>query len=118
MIFLDRDIDEVLASQTKMRLRTGNQVQQNNSQMYNAMKSHRDTTLNLLKRFSNIRLLIVPYHGLIAEPERWIDQIAEFLSNRFSLNKTEMARTIDPSLYRNRLSNFTSETEQLTTSRP
>ena len=103
VLFMQRDIDEVLASQSKMLERSGNKGA---SVAPDALKKiftkQLAETITWLQQQPNIQLLEVDYKGMIDEPAGTIAGIDEFLGGE--MNVEAMAAAIDPSLYRNRQS--------------
>jgi hypothetical protein len=99
IVFMERDINEVLASQTKMLERLG-QPAAPVDQLKNSFEIHLKRLFAWLQNQSNIRVVQINYNRLISEPDTECDAIAEFLDHQ--LNVQQMLGVIDPALYRNR----------------
>jgi hypothetical protein len=101
VIFVDRPLDEVIASQLKMRANRSEASLPEVERLRQALAKHRDSILALLQRTPNVATLIVRYPDLIARPALWSSRVAEFLADR--VTRTErMAAAVRPELYRNR----------------
>lgn len=101
IVFMERDIEEVLASQETMMRRDG----------LDPDAIGRDVLLHLFqaevfafRRWAeaqaNIRIFYANYARLIAEPETCAAEIAAFLDRPLDIRA--MASVVDPELYRNR----------------
>lgn len=99
VVLMQRNLDEVLASQDKMLARRG-QKAASHDVLRSAFESHQVKLGKWLSEQSNFRVLKVDYASLIGDPQAHARQIAEFTGH--SLNVDEMATAVDPSLYRNR----------------
>jgi hypothetical protein len=101
VIFMDRPVAEVAASQAKMLDNRGTtRVDTDPEKMRQALKGHRQRILAGLKRSPNFEVLVVDYPGLVREPEAWASRISAFLGNVPEPSK--MASVVRPALYRNR----------------
>jgi hypothetical protein len=99
VIFMQRDIDEVLESQEKMLCRLGRPAAPR-EQMKASFAVHLDRVTRWLASQPNFRVLYVSYNQLLGDPEGETGKVAEFLDGR--CNPERMLTAIDPSLYRNR----------------
>ena len=99
IVFMQRDLDEVLASQEKM-LRRRHQPVPPAETMKASLTIHLDRLLRWIPLQPHMRLLLVSYNELIQEPEREVLRIREFLDG--CPEPDRMLDAIDPSLYRNR----------------
>lgn len=99
IVFMERDINEVLASQTKMLERLG-QPATPVDQLKNSFAIHLKRLFAWLQNQPNIRVIQVSYNRLISEPDTECDAIAEFLDHQ--INVQQMLDVINPTLYRNR----------------
>jgi hypothetical protein len=99
IIFMRRDIDEILASQDKM-LKRREAVGAPHDQIRDAFLTHLDTVINWLIGRPHMQVLFVQYGQLLSDPMSGAVEVNAFLDNRLHTN--QMARAIDPSLYRNR----------------
>ena len=99
IIFMERDMDEMLLSQEIMLARL-NKPAAPRAAIKRAFIEHLHNLLEWLSDQPNIELLHVCYNDLLARPEGQTDRISAFLRGR--ANSQSMAKTVDPSLYRNR----------------
>lgn len=99
IVFMLRDINEVLASQTKMLERLG-QPPAPVDQLKNSFEIHLKRLFAWLQDRPNIRMIEINYNRLISEPDTECVAISEFLDH--PLNVQQMLDVIDPTLYRNR----------------
>lgn len=101
VIFLRRNLDEILASQRKMIINRGEDPDQMDDAQVAAMfNRHIELVEKWLQRQANIETLYVHYSEVMAGPVSQIGLIARFLGR--DLDQIAMAQVVDPSLYRNR----------------
>jgi hypothetical protein len=99
VVFMERDLDEMLASQEKMLQRLGRKAAPR-EQMKRSFIAHLEKLNEWLPRQQHMQVLRVRYHELIQEPEREARRVHEFLDAKPNVSK--MAKSVDSSLYRNR----------------
>jgi hypothetical protein len=101
VIFMRRDLDEVLASQDKMiaRLDQGD-TSANQEAMKEAYRNDIVRTRLLCRKRPNFELIEVHYKAAIDDPASACRMVNEFLGGR--LDEAAMRAAIDASLYRNR----------------
>jgi hypothetical protein len=99
IIFMQRDLDEMLISQEKMLERL-NKPSAPRDQIKRSFRIHLDRLRDWLGRQGNMEVLYVSYNDLIAQPEVQAERISAFLLG--AGDTMAMARTVDASLYRNR----------------
>jgi len=99
VIFMERDLEEVLLSQETMLQRLG-QTATPREEMKRAYTLHLANLHEWLCRQGHIKILRVNYNELIESPDRISQRVSEFLDGRPSAQS--MARAVDPSLYRHR----------------
>ena len=99
IIFMERDLEEMLVSQEKMleRLHRPAAPREKIKESYTL---HLESLHTWLEQQGNIKVLRVSYNDLIDRPELEAERIGEFLGH--NLNVRKMAKTVDPSLYRNK----------------
>lgn len=97
VIFMERDIYEVVKSQDAMLGQTTDQ-QASNYMMGIFTKEVRDTKELLAKRL--IPTLYINYKDVISNPTRAVSEASAFMGG--SLDKAAMLATVDPTLYRQR----------------
>jgi hypothetical protein len=99
VIFMQRDLDEVLASQQQMLARRGESADASGASR-EVFQSH----LAQVERFMAARpcfeTLYVPYREAVAAPEATAAAVARFLGR--SMDTAAMAKAVEASLYRNR----------------
>src|SRR5262249_5212286 len=99
VIFMERDLDEVLASQEKMLQRLGRPAAPRD-QMKRSFNMHLEKLHEWLPRQSLLEVLRVGYKTLVERPELEAERVNQFLGG--TANVDNMAKTVDTSLYRNR----------------
>ena len=99
IIFMERELDEVLVSQEKMLARLGKPVAPR-SAIERAFMDHLRRLREWLAKQPNIEVLYVCYNDLLHSPEQQAERVSTFLAGR--PNVLEMATSVDSSLYRNR----------------
>lgn len=102
VVFLRREIDEVLASQAKMLERRGEVNEASDEDMKKMYEQHLEKVLFQLRFRKNFETLYVRYREVLNDPKTQAEKINEFLGG--SLDVDAMAAVVDPSLYRNRSS--------------
>ena len=99
VIFMQRDLDEVLASQQQMLARRGEDDAATPASC-DVFQAH----LTQVERFMAARpcfeTLYVPYREAVASPEATAATVARFLGR--SMDTAAMAKAVEASLYRNR----------------
>jgi hypothetical protein len=102
ILFMRRQIGEILASQRKMLLNRGEDAERvDDEQMSQYFKKHLAQVENWLLNQPHISVLNVDYNHLIQDPTPGVQQINAFLEN--NLNEERMKACVDPKLYRQRL---------------
>ena len=99
IIFMERDLDEVLSSQEKMLARSGRQAAPRDS-LKRAYTLHLSRLQAWLQRQAQLRVLLVSYHELIGHPAQEAARVCEFLGAQ--LDGGKMVSAVDTALYRNR----------------
>jgi hypothetical protein len=101
VIFMQRTLDEVIASQNRMLAERGlPQDEAGNDRVRQLYQTHIDTTLRLLRGRRCFSTLVVDYSATLARPEDTARQLNRFLGGRLDVGR--MAAAADPALYRNR----------------
>lgn len=102
IVFMQRDLDEVLRSQAKMRDRLGTaDADMDTARLRAEYEAHLTQTLTWARRQPFIKLLTVDHRGLLTDPAPQIQAVADFLSLDASATQA-MSTVIDPDLYRER----------------
>lgn len=101
VVFMERDLAEVLASQRKMLVNREEDAEAaDEAQLQTLFTQHLDETKTWLAQQSNFDVLYISYGELLTEPTPQVAQLNAFFDN--ALDTTAMAQVIDPALYRNR----------------
>jgi predicted ATPase len=100
VIFMDREIHEVLASQKKMLQRRNEVSTISDEDMEKQYREHLKAVKYWLPRQSNMRVMYVKYNEMVKSPETLVPSIINFLE--LPLNADAMKAVPNPSLYRNR----------------
>jgi len=101
VIFMHRDISEVLASQRRMMERRGEAPDSVPDEAMAALfKRHLHETQQWLASQPNIKTLYINYNETLRNPWPTIDRLNAFLGGK--LDAEAMARAVDPKLYRQR----------------
>lgn len=100
VLFMHRNVDEVIASQNKMLIRRGEPVGDDERPMKAIFEKHVREVKFWLDRKKNFDVLDLHYSDVLAHPENEARRIQAFLG--LPLRIEEMARMVDPALYRNR----------------
>ena len=103
VLFMRRDLDEVVISQEKMLIRRG-VVPPDRNVIKAALQTHLDKLFRWVQQQSSIEMMEIDYNCLIHEPAPMIHPLAEFLKRE--LDSERMLSAIDPGLYRNREDNI------------
>jgi len=101
VVFMRRNIDEILASQTQMLKRRGtHDPSVSDDEIRRMFLVHLDHVVNWLNEKECVDVLYVNYNRLIKEPAEIIDRLNGFFGG--DLDTTAMASRIDKKLYRQR----------------
>jgi len=101
IIFLERDIQEILASQHKMLANRHEEMTATDAEVEVQIRNHLSVMRPWLVRQPNMEVLYINYNSLMTQPEPLCEQITEFLG--LPLNQTRMLAVPDADLYRNRM---------------
>lgn len=100
VVFMRREISEVLASQSKMLARRGEEQGAEDGSMREFFETDLWKANYHLKRATHIQALDLHYRQVLAEPVVEAKRMAEFLGRDMDIEA--MASIVDPELYRNR----------------
>lgn len=100
VIFMLRDLDEVIASQNKMLDHRDVENTLRDEKAKELYKKHLINVKVLGRTSKNMGLLELDYKKTLTDPETAVRRICEFLGSRLDAEK--MAEVVDPDLYRNR----------------
>jgi hypothetical protein len=101
VLFMQRNLGEVLASQRQMLLNRGEASDQDSDEkMARRYLSHLEEIDAWLKTRRDIDTLYVPYNRMVQDPLPYIQQVNTFLGG--GLDVEAMTKVVDPKLYRKR----------------
>ena len=101
VIFMQRDLREVLASQRKTLLHRGEDPDKvDEERLRHLFAKHLQQVRLWLAQQPHMEVLEVSYNLLLQDPIPHVKRINAFLGGR--LNEEAMAQVVDPTLYRNR----------------
>jgi hypothetical protein len=100
VVFMRRNLHEVLASQSKMLDRRNEKSQTEDENLLAMFESHLEKVQFQLRFRPNFETLYINYADVVAEPAKEAQRLAEFVGG--NLDVVGMAAAVDGSLYRNR----------------
>ncbi len=101
LIFMNRNLEEVIASQNKMLVRRGEPpAAGDDERMKLLFERHLEKVKQWTDRQSHFEVLFLDYKKVLEDPAGKAEQIRAFLQRELDL--TKMARVVDRQLYRNR----------------
>lgn len=100
IVFMRRDIDEVLASQNKMLQHRGEQDTTDDAIMAEAYRNHLAAVRIMARKKPNWSLVEIRYDEAIRDPAAVAQRVNEFLGGRYDVGR--MVEAVDEKLYRNR----------------
>jgi len=102
LIFMERPLPEVLASQDEMLKRRGPTDSVDPALLASAFRNHMKEVVAWLEQREDIPVCRMGYRKVLSDPSGSAKTVRDFLD--LELNVEAMALAVDPSLYRNRLS--------------
>ena len=100
VVFMRRNLDEVLASQQKMLVNRDEQDDAMDENMKSNFAGHVEEVEGWMRASDHVDVLFVSYNRMQAESEGQIARVAKFMDA--NLDAAKMAEIIDPALYRQR----------------
>ncbi len=101
VVFMQRDMTEVLASQRQMLVRRGEDPNKIPDEVISKLfEKHLRQVNDWVAQQSNVERLDVNYNKMLKNPAPFIAQINAFLGG--NLDTAQMAQVVDPSLHRQR----------------
>ena len=97
IIYVERDLDEVLASMEKMMGKSD----PNRAETKRIFSGFNEKIKKMIQERKDVDVLFIKYNDLLTTPEPVVDELIKFLGINLS-KKQAMLSVIDPSLYRNR----------------
>jgi LPS sulfotransferase NodH len=102
IVFMERDWEEVFASQRDMLLARGDAAaSQEAAHLIPAMAAELRAAKEWLARQPGMSVLAVSYAEVVRDPLKWSHEVSRFLGG--GMDEAAMAAAVDPSLYRHRL---------------
>ncbi len=99
VVFMERDLDEVLDSQEKMLARLGRAAAPR-AGIARAFELHLNRLHKWLAEQPNVAVLRIRYADVVAHPAAEVERVNAFLGGRLDAEAARAA--VDPSLYRNK----------------
>ncbi|MFL7890959.1 MAG: sulfotransferase domain-containing protein [Anaerolineales bacterium] len=101
VLFMQRKMDEILASQKKMLVRSGKPTDQvSDEQMAKMYTKHLAKVSAWLAEQDNFSVVYLDYNQMLVDPQKYASQVSQFLGS--TLDPRAMAAIVDPNLYRQR----------------
>lgn len=100
VLFLHRNLHEILASQAKMLARRGETSETSDAQMLELYEDHLWKVNYFIERASHIDAIDLQHRDVILEPLEQARRVRDFLGE--DIDVMEMAGVVDEKLYRNR----------------
>ena len=101
LIFMSRNLEEVIASQNKMLVRRGEPpAAGDDEKMLLLFEKHLEKVEQWIDLQPHLEVLFLDYQKVLEDPDGQAEQIKAFLQRELDL--TKMARVVDRQLYRNR----------------
>src|SRR3990170_3131438 len=100
LIFMKRNLDEVIASQKVMMARKGERPSAKDEEMKRLFSKHLSEIEAWLSERKNFRTLYIHYDEVLKNPQETAEDIQKFLGR--GLNIDNMIKSVDPALYRQR----------------
>jgi len=104
VILMKRNLEEVIASQNKMLKRTGRPMSPvSDAKLLNLFEKHLGEIETWLKKQKHIEVLYLNYKDVINHPLNNARKIQHFLRDIQTLDPEKMTKTVDKTLYRQRV---------------
>lgn len=100
VIFMRRDLNEVIASQNKMIKHRGEKDESDDRMMIDAYMNHLAAVRIMVRKKPNFEMVEVRYDTAVKNPVEAAKQVNTFLGGR--LDENAMREVVDAELYRNR----------------
>ena len=100
VLFMHRNLHEILASQAKMLTRRGETSETSDEHLLELYEDHLWKANYLIEHANHIRAINLQHRDVLAEPVEQSRRICDFLGE--NIDVTEMAGVVDEQLYRNR----------------
>jgi len=100
VIFMERDLGEVMASQQRMMIRNGKDlgIDDDETKIYQSYTDHLTKVNQWLREHKAIQTLHVSYNDILSDPLIQFQRVADFLDHK--VDPAAMAKVVDSELYR------------------
>ncbi|GLQ34140.1 hypothetical protein GCM10007939_04230 [Amylibacter marinus] len=103
VLYMQRDIGEVIQSQQKMLTDTGQNIGAQDADISAKFQAHDAKVRAWLTRAPHMQELFVNHKDLLTDPERQVAKIVSFLGPEALPQRDRMAAVVDPRLYRTKI---------------
>ena len=101
VIFMERALPEILASQRQMLVNRGEDPDKvSDEELTQLYQKHLNQVMNWIESQPNVQYLGVNYNQIMHDPDPYIKKVNQFLGD--TLGVDQMSGVIDPNLYRQR----------------
>jgi len=100
VIYMVKDLREILQSQRKMETRLGNVVDKSDVELLSGFRKHLNFMAKWMSEQANFDFMYLLYNSVFRDPDYAISRVKTFLD--LDLNIEAMKGAIDPNLYRNK----------------
>ena len=100
VVFMERDLEEILASQRKLLRRLGGEGDEDDARLRRSFGQHLERVRAWLAGADHVTTIYCDYSRLVREPERAVADLTSRLE--VDLDSTRMIAVVDPALYRQR----------------
>ncbi|MBN1953942.1 MAG: sulfotransferase [Anaerolineae bacterium] len=101
LVFMRREMEEILASQRQMLVRRGEPTDRiGDEQMADLFHKHLQQIETWLAEQPNIEVLYVSYNEIVEQPAEQLRRVNQFLGGALDLER--MVKVVEPKLYRQR----------------
>jgi hypothetical protein len=101
IVFMMRDLDEIISSQRKMMVRRGEDPDKvPDDEMKELLRAYLRNLKVFVNSHPNMKVCYISYNDLMMDPDLSIDEISDFFNGK--LDPKRMRQAIDEKLYRNR----------------
>jgi hypothetical protein len=102
IVFMQRNMSEILASQREMLIRQGEQADKiGDDDLARLYQNHLTRVTEWLTDRPNIQVIYLNYNQILENPDEPVSRLCQFLQP-FSLDQTRMLGVVEASLYRQR----------------
>ena len=102
--FMERNLDEIISSQSKMLQRLNkNHIHADNQSLKTVFQKQSDSIKSELAAMENVRTIMVSFNNLVNCVDSELESLIQFSENR--LEKERILKIIMPELYRERIQN-------------